>query len=1099
MSEGNGGATVGTATVMFTDLVGSTAMRSRVGEDAADVLRGVHDGVLIEAIESNDGRIVKHLGDGMMATFGSAASGVAAAVAIQQAIDVANRRSSDERLQVRIGLSVGDVTWEGDDCFGLPVVEAQRLEASADPATIRCAELVMHLARGRGGHEFLPLGDLELKGLAEPLAACEVRWLPIAQPDAPDIEMGLPPVFAHGTGLPFAGRDDVFEQLVDSWKRCATGGFEVVLLAGEPGIGKTRLAQELAVRVQGGDGAVLGGRCDEDVTGSFQPFAGALDWFLKQYDTEEVRDRLGAYPGDLARLVPDLAARVPDLPPPLVDEPASERLRLFQAVESWLSVGDAEAPRLLVLDDLHWADKPTLLLLKHLISNPPTGLMILCTYRDTDVDRSHPLSAMLADFRRMPAVSRIALDGLGDDGVRDLLTRVGGHDLDDTGLQFAAVVHRETSGNPFFLGEVLRHLAETGALVERDGRWTSDLRPEEAGIPEGIREVVGRRLSRLGDEVEGVLRSAAVIGYEFDIDLLADVTGNDIDDVLDALDAAAAANLAIEVGVGRHRFAHALVRETLHDELSATRRARQHRRVAASPRSPTRGPARCRHARTGDALDRGIGGRRPDPRIECSRAAGEQAAERRAFETAATWFERALELLDDDEEFESERRRVLVELAEAQAESGATVEARAHALQAARLAIAAGDVDVACASLVVNSRSSFGDTDDADPEKIELLDRALLLSGLAPAQRAGLLGQLASELIFVRELARRREVVAELIILIRQLPPEDHGVVVSSPGAMTFSADRPGFAELLGLSSAALVAAPSRSAAMYISHNRFFLALSLGDRATCDQVAATCRESAGDSVDRFAALSKMFGVMTGTIDGEIEQARATAREMVSIMRAIDMPETINFHTTTGFMLRRELGELALLGPVADVAETMGHVTSSPRAMSAFIRFAQGDLDAVTSALAEIEGEEFSDDGGRAIGVALWSELAIALGAVDLCRALAESIAHQGGVHFMTGGIYLGSADRVRALLHDALGESARADELFALAVEQHESLRSPTWVARTQLDWAESLLDRDRVEDAAAHLDGARVALGDLDLTASRDRLADLTKRMATS
>ena len=279
--------------------------------------------------------------------------------------------------------------------------------------------------------------------------------------------------------------DEVFEQLVDSWKRCATGGFEVVLLAGEPGIGKTRLAQELAVRVQGGDGAVLGGRCDEDVTGSFQPFAGALDWFLKQYDTEEVRDRLGAYPGDLARLVPDLAARVPDLPPPLVDEPASERLRLFQAV----SPGSASAmptPRLLVLDDLHWADKPTLLLLKHLISNPPAGLMILCTYRDTDVDRSHPLSAMLADFRRMPAVSRIALDGLGDDGVRppDPCGR-------SRSRRHRAPIRRSRAprdvGNPFFLGEVLRHLAETGALVERDGRWTSDLRPEEAGIPEGIR------------------------------------------------------------------------------------------------------------------------------------------------------------------------------------------------------------------------------------------------------------------------------------------------------------------------------------------------------------------------------------------------------------------------------------------------------------------------------------------------------------------------------------------------------------------------------------------------------------------------------------
>jgi len=876
----------------------------------------------------------------------------------------------------------------------------------------------------------------------------------------------------------------------------------VVLLAGEPGIGKTRLAQELAIRVQGGDGAVLGGRCDEDVTGSFQPFAGALDWYLKQYGTEEVRDRLGAYPGDLARLVPDLVARVPDLPPPLVDEPASERLRLFQSVESWLGVGDADMPRLLVLDDIHWADKPTLLLLKHLISNPPIGLMILCTYRDTDVDRSHPLSAMLADFRRMPAVGRIALDGLADDGVRDLLIRVGGHDLDETGLEFAAVVHRETSGNPFFLGEVLRHLAETGALVERDGRWTSDLRPEEAGIPEGIREVVGRRLSRLGEDVEGVLRSAAVIGYEFDIDLLADVTGKDIDDVLDVLDAAAAANLAIEVGVGRHRFAHALVRETLHDELSATRRARQHRRVAEA--------LEVRHV---DRLDlvmpelathwiEASAGGDPTRAIECSRGAGEQAAERRAFETAATWFERALELIDEDDEFESERRRVLVQLAEAQAESGATVEARAHALQAARLAIVAEDVEVACASLVVNSRSSFGDTDDPDPEKIELLDRGLLLDGLAPAQRAALLGQLASELIFVRELARRREVVADLMTLIRRLPPEDHGAVLSSPGAVTFSADRPDFTELFELSSAALVAAPSRSSAMYISHNRFFLALDLGDRATCDQVAATCRESAGDSVDRFAAFSKMFGVMTDAIDGEIEQARATAREMVSIMRAIDMPETINFHTTTGFMLRRELGELALLGPVADVAETIGHVTSSPRAMSAFIRFAQGDPDAVASALAQIVGEEFSDDGGRAIGIALWSELAVAFGAVDLCRALADSIAHQGGVHFLTGGIYLGAVDRVRALLHDALGEPARADELFGLAVDQHEALRSPTWVARTQLDWAESLLNRDQVGDtsahvdAGAHLDAARSAIGDLVLTDSEQRLADLTARL---
>lgn len=325
----------------------------------------------------------------------------------------------------------------------------------------------MLMARGRGGHEFRSLGALDLKGLAEPLPACQVLWVPLAEDTGPTVAVGLPPVFAHAPGLPCSGRTDVFEELVDSWKQCVAGGFEVVLLAGEPGIGKTRLAQELAYRVGGSDGIVLGGRCDEDVTAPFQAFAAALDWYVKQLQANEAKARLGAHPGDLIRLVPDLAERLVDLPPPLQDEPGSERLRLFQAVESWLADGGSDRSRLLVLDDLHWADKPTLLMLRHLITNPVAGLMVLCTYRDTDVDRSHPLSAMLADFRRMPAVRRIALDGLGDDGVRQLLVRTGGHDLDEAGLAFAEVVPSETSGNPFFVGEVLRHLAETGALVER--------------------------------------------------------------------------------------------------------------------------------------------------------------------------------------------------------------------------------------------------------------------------------------------------------------------------------------------------------------------------------------------------------------------------------------------------------------------------------------------------------------------------------------------------------------------------------------------------------------------------------------------------------
>jgi class 3 adenylate cyclase/tetratricopeptide (TPR) repeat protein len=1098
MSDADVNTTIGTATVMFTDLVGSTEMRSRVGEDVAEVLRATHDEVISTAVAAHGGQVVKHLGDGMMATFASAAGAVAASVAMQQDLDVRNRRSDGERMEIRVGISIGDVTFDGDDCFGLPVVEAQRLEASAEPSTIRCAEMVMLMARGRGGHEFVQLGELDLKGLGAPLAACEVRWSPIAEPDEPTVELGLPPVFAHGRGLPFAGRDDVFEQLVDAWKRCVTGGFEVVLLAGEPGIGKTRLAQELALRIQGGDGMVLGGRSDEDVTVPFQAFGAALDWSLRQVPPEERLDALGEYPGDLVRLVPELGRLVVDLPAALDDDPDVERYRLFQAVDSWLSVGGVDRPRLLVLDDLHWADKPTLLLLRHLISNPPVGLMILCTYRDTDVDRTHPLSTMLADFRRMPAVSRIALDGLGDEGVRDLLIRTGGHDLDDIGLAFAERVQRETSGNPFFLGEVLRHLTETGALYERDGRWVSDLSPDDAGIPEGIREVVGRRLSRLGEAVEAVLRSAAVIGYEFDVDLLADVVGKDADEVLDALDAATAANLVIEVGVDRHRFAHALVRETLHGELSSSRRARQHRKVAEA--------LEARHADNIDPVvselathwaEASAGGD-PTRAIELAIRAGDLASERGAYENAATWFIRTIELIEDEPAFDADRRRVLVRLAESQSESGSTAEARANALLAARNAAAAGDVGVACDALAVVSRSSFVETDESDPEKIELLGEVLAMDELTTAQRALLLAQLATEYIFVRDIAARRQAQAELIEMLPALSDEDLGPVFAVAGTFSWQMDHAAAVEGTAMARrAAHASAPTPAGRTW--GNLFYWALSAGDRAVAEESVGEFRRRAAGSTNRFSAFAHMSDSMLRVMDGDLAAATQSMREMDAAMRAIELPESANYHTSTRLMIRRELGEVGQLGYIADAAEQLGHPAGSARAIAAFIRLHQGDLDASAAALDLVRGEEFSDDPGAAVVVALWSEIAIATRALDMCRYLASETAHKSGYHLATGGIYFGSADRVRALLHDSLGDHDLADDLFTSAVGQHEAIGSPTWVARTELDWAESLLARERAGDALAHAERARRAIGSLDLPDSQHRLDDITAGAANA
>jgi hypothetical protein len=534
------------------------------------------------------------------------------------------------------------------------------------------------------------------------------------------------------------------------------GGFAVALLAGEPGAGKTRLAQELARRVRADGGAdgvsplVLAGRCDEEGA-PFQAFGTALEYFVRQEDPD--RAALGDFPGDLDRLVPRLGDLVEGLPPPLRDEPDAERHRLFQAVESWLSVGGVQRPRLLVIDDLHWADQSTLLLVKHLIRFRPNGLVVVGTYRDTDVDRSHPLSALLSEYRTTGEITRIKVGGLGLGGVCELLERAGGHGLDDVGRQFAERVQRETSGNPFFVGEVLRDLIENGTLVRRDGQWTSEFQVHEAGISEGVREVVGQRLHRLGESVEQVLRTAAVIGFEFDVDLLADVLGVGVDGVLDALDAATAANLVIDVGANHHRFAHGLVRDTLHAELSSSRRSREHRKVALA--------LEARHAGSLDDVTpiSPPTGSRPRSVAIADGPSSSPCAPRSwrpiagAHENAARWIRRSLELMaDDDRDWSAERRRVLVRLAEAEAVSGAAAEARLHALDAGRAAVDARDPVTAVRALRVRARHSFSASDPADPERVELLIDALSMSSLDTWQRAALLGELAKELIFERDL-----------------------------------------------------------------------------------------------------------------------------------------------------------------------------------------------------------------------------------------------------------------------------------------------------------------------------------------------------------
>src|SRR5207302_1696179 len=328
---------------------------------------------------------------------------------------------------------------------------------------------------------------------------------------------------------------------------------QVVLGGGEPGIGKTRLATEVALYAHRQGGLVLLGTCDEDLAVPYQPFVEALRHLVAACPDDELAEALAERGGELTRVLPELPRRVPGLPPPQSADPETERYLLFSAVVGLLGAVSRWRPVVLLLDDLHWATKPTLLLLKHVIrSGQPMSLLVVGTYRDSDIGRGHPLTELLAELRRESVAERISLRGLSDDEAVAMMETLAGHGLEGNELALAHAVHAEADGSPFFMRELLRHFFEAGELVQEGERWT--FRGELTEVPDSVREVIGHRLSRLPESLEHLLRLGAVIGREFDVAVLAPLATLDPAAVLEALAAARQAALVREVKGSPGRF-----------------------------------------------------------------------------------------------------------------------------------------------------------------------------------------------------------------------------------------------------------------------------------------------------------------------------------------------------------------------------------------------------------------------------------------------------------------------------------------------------------------------------------------------------------------
>ena len=462
--------------MLFTDVVGSTELSQRLSSEAADEVRRGHFSILRQALAEAGGTEVKNLGDGLMVVFGSASAALACAVAMQQGVERDNR-DREHSVGLRVGLSGGEVSQENDDYFGDPVVEASRLCATCGSGQILAADIVRAMAGRRSRHQCRSLGDLTLKGLPDPVETVEVLWEPLGGSDT-DTGTGipLPGRLAVRPTVGVVGREAETQAMTDATKRVAGGeGREVLLVSGEAGLGKTTLVAEAARAAFDNGACVLFGHCEEDLATPYQLFSEALKHYVTHAPEDQLRAHVEEHGSELSRLVPALASRIPDLPASKATDTDTERFLLFAAVVDLLATVSKQWPIVLVLDDLQWADKGSLLLLRYLAAaEQAMRVLILGTFRDSELSRSHPLLETLGALHRQTGVSRLELTGLDDIGVVALLEASAGQTLDEAGVGLTHAVYRETDGNPFFVREVLRHLSETGAIYQdATGRWTS--------------------------------------------------------------------------------------------------------------------------------------------------------------------------------------------------------------------------------------------------------------------------------------------------------------------------------------------------------------------------------------------------------------------------------------------------------------------------------------------------------------------------------------------------------------------------------------------------------------------------------------------------
>ena len=1028
--------------ILVSDLVDSTATRARIGEERADDLQHVHDRTLRDAVEAARGDVVKGTGDGVVATFPSATDALAAAVAIQQQMDAYSR---DPRaiaaIELRVGIAVGDVVHQDGDIFGSAVVEAARLCAAAGGGDIYCSDLVRTLARGRGGYEFDLIGLLELKGLPDPVATCVVRWDRVSMTSV--AALGLPEDLDASSALQFVGRAEVVQEAVAS--ALAVEQPHVTWVLGEPGVGKSRFAAEVSARVLDAGALVLFGRCDELVQDPFQPFIQGLRWFVDHLGDDELRAALGADPAPLMRLVPEIGARIPGLGQDVGRTTELEQYRLLESVRAWMAITARDRAVVFVLDDVHWADRPTLAMLAHLVRGAaPMRLTFLATSRDTDPDVSDALTDLIDDLARTGRSATTKLKGLGVDDVAALVSSAG---IVDTGSDLAARLAEETAGNPLFIGAVLAGLGDASA---------------ERALPADVRSAVRRRVRGLDPRGLDVLQVAALVGQEFSLALTADASGSAESVCLDTIEHAVSAGLIDEVGVDRFRFTHALVRDAMMAELSVSRRARLHGAIAEAIERRYRENLgehlrslahHCSVAHTDALIARSIA---------YARESADRAMNQLAFEAAADDLTLAIDVAERLGRPEELRAELLVARGELQMMAARHTAALESFAAAAELARARNDWN-AFANAAIDYEEASWRPGFLGHGAIALL-REAVQHELDPLVHVAARGSLARALRFAGEPEASHRMAEEVLREAQAInDPQllSHAIAVYLESLPQDGIHHYDEVAHLSLDALALVdrGAKPTSTVMAMAWS-VYREMTIGNYEAARgwrKLFEEHAERSGLRFDRYLAMA--YDQILTFCEGDMDSAERQADALLDFGQQLG-EDVSGTHGVQLFLIRREQGRLGEIAPIVRTMLRLNPASAMWRpGLIALLADATMEEEA-RPLLAEFATDDFVEmprDGMFGAALCLLGDAAAKIGATEVGRVIERLLLPWAGGCIWIGttvGI-LGASNRYLGLLAALDGRLDEADRWLQDGLVINRRVHATVWEAHTLADLAE--------------------------------------------